>query len=613
MLFCPQAGGVGERCRAIRWNFCKSSKELDFDYRPSQLVRQAELHGVDWLAVRKGAHQGLHNDHSDARIAEKQMRRARHRGRRTRAERTQMAKLIPVIDLFAGPGGLGEGFSALGLPEGKPLFKICLSIEKDPFAHATLELRSFYRQFLGAEVPTEYYAVLRGEMSRDGLFELPKFAAEAERARAEAVMGELGDDGFPPQCVGRHIRRALGGSDTWVLIGGPPCQAYSIVGRSRRMGVKSYKPEEDERHYLYREYLRIIAEHWPSIFVMENVKGLLSAKVGGEEIFHQMLNDLASPSAVLKERRRGPRWRYRIYSLVRHSSMFDDFDGKPTDFVIPAEDYGIPQTRHRVILIGIRQDLGAVYPQVLQKKKLVPASAVLNGLPRLRAGLSRKEDSDATWRECIQEALLRRWLDSAHRTGGSEVFDLLLSTIANLAAPRKGRGGEFVPYDVAVDYMPGWFLDGRLGGVCNHSTREHIGKDLHRYLYAACFARVRQESPKLRDFPRDLLPNHRNVEEGIRQRHFADRFRVQVASRPATTVVSHIHKDGHYYIHYDPSQCRSLTVREAARLQTFPDNYFFCGPRTAQYIQVGNAVPPLLAREIAQVIGKVLAEAEIAD
>ena len=151
-----------------------------------------------------------------------------------------------------------------------------------------------------------------------------------------------------------------------------------------------------------------------------------------------------------------------------------------------------------------------------------------------------------------------------------------------------------------------WYVDERLNGVCNHETRAHIRKDLHRYFFAAVFARQNGRSPTLNDFPKELLPKHENVQLALNGSRFNDRFRVQISGRPSTTVVSHISKDGHYYIHYDPSQCRSLTVREAARLQTFPDNYFFEGNRTQQYHQVGDAVPPLLANKITEIVFNVL-------
>ncbi len=167
--------------------------------------------------------------------------------------------------------------------------------------------------------------------------------------------------------------------------------------------------------------------------------------------------------------------------------------------------------------------------------------------------------------------------------------------------PAAKRGGEFVACTPDIAYCADWFLDSRLHGVCNHSSRAHITKDLYRYFFAACYASVAHSSPQIAEFPTDLLPLHKNIPNAIlKHSMFLDRFRVQPWSRPATTVTSHISKDGHYYIHPDPKQARSLTVREAARLQSFPDNYLFTGPRTAQYIQVGNAVPPLLAREIAK-------------
>lgn len=140
--------------------------------------------------------------------------------------------------------------------------------------------------------------------------------------------------------------------------------------------------------------------------------------------------------------------------------------------------------------------------------------------------------------------------------------------------------------------------------MCQHEARSHMASDLARYLFSACFAHAWKYSPRLDAFPPRLLPNHINVQagRGTGAIPFNDRFRVQCRNEPATTIVAHIAKDGHYYIHYDPSQCRSLTVREAARLQTFPDNYFFAGNRTEQYTQVGNAVPPLLAYKLAQVV-----------
>ena len=159
-----------------------------------------------------------------------------------------------------------------------------------------------------------------------------------------------------------------------------------------------------------------------------------------------------------------------------------------------------------------------------------------------------------------------------------------------------------MPSVVLPPYKEDWFLDDRIGGVLNHASRPHMASDLRRYLFAAAYAKAFGRSPELKDFPKGLLPAHRNVSAPGKEAYFDDRFRVQVANRPATTITCHIAKDGHYYIHYDASQCRGLTVREAARVQTFPDNYFFCGTRTAQYKQVGNAVPPLLARQIAQVV-----------
>jgi DNA (cytosine-5)-methyltransferase 1 len=172
----------------------------------------------------------------------------------------------------------------------------------------------------------------------------------------------------------------------------------------------------------------------------------------------------------------------------------------------------------------------------------------------------------------------------------------------------SSRGGAFLYGEVKPGALKTWYVDDNLGGVLNHETRTHMREDLHRYFFAASYARLFGVSPKLRDFPKVLLPDHTNVSDGVKGQLFSDRFRVQMDNVPSTTITSHISHDGHYYIHYDPYQCRSLTVREAARLQTFPDNYYFEGPRTRQYVQVGNAVPPLLAHQIAGLVAQVLAD-----
>jgi len=183
----------------------------------------------------------------------------------------------------------------------------------------------------------------------------------------------------------------------------------------------------------------------------------------------------------------------------------------------------------------------------------------------------------------------------------------ILKQISKLT-PNLSRGDDSFKLrsSPASAVLKKWFYDPQLKGAFNHSSRGHIPGDLRRYFFAACFAKVTGHSPNLANFPTALLPNHENIIDVVDNIQFADRFRVQLSGRPSTTITSHISKDGHYYIHFDPLQCRSLTVREAARLQTFPDNYYFMGPRTAQYQQVGNAVPPLFAFKIAEKVYRVI-------
>jgi len=500
---------------------------------------------------------------------------------------------IPIIDLFAGPGGLGEGFASVRGKGGTPFFRIALSIEKDPIAHRTLTLRAVFRLLRGTPDIRHYYRYIRGEIDETTFKSVPAVAAAFRHAEKEARCLELGKS--DERLVDSEIERALSGATTWVLIGGPPCQAYSLAGRARR--TRDEKFHEDEKHFLYREYLRIIRAHRPTVFVMENVKGLLSSRHSGNSMFEQIIKDLSSPADNLE---------YEIRSFVKRGTSETLI---PTDFVIHAERYGIPQSRHRVILLGVMKRQGGAQHQLLSKvSRPVTVRHAIDDLPRIRSRLSRG-DSIAAWRQAVSKST--SYLNGWKAEYAEEVVEAM-KHFAD-AATSISSGAPFIPRKYKkmprASELQRWLRDRSVGGICQHEARSHMEKDLSRYLFLASYAHVHGRFPRLDAFPPKLLPDHVNVRQGSdndRPIPFRDRFRVQCRNEPATTVVSHIAKDGHYYIHYDPSQCRSLTVREAARLQTFPDNYFFSGTRTEQYIQVGNAVPPLLAFKMGQVVRNLL-------
>ncbi|MEJ0031557.1 MAG: DNA (cytosine-5-)-methyltransferase [Bacteroidota bacterium] len=489
--------------------------------------------------------------------------------------------------------------------KGKRAFKIALSIEKEYFAHQTLTLRSFFRQFEVGGVPDDYYQLLKGKITLDELYDRwPKQAKFAKEEAWQATLGD-GENANSSTEVDQRISRALKGNQNWLLIGGPPCQAYSIVGRSRRRET-ILNEKTDERVGLYKQYLRILAVHNPAVFIMENVKGLLSAETKESPVFGRILNDLSNPvKAYLTDfnEKKGKLQcpGYKIYSLVVKAREFD-LDENPVfhqkDFIIKAEKHGIPQTRHRVILLGIRRSLDLV-PGILQDEDEVPISKVLAGLPKLRSSLTREVDGVDAWKDALSDLVRDGILSQVDRDVKEEIRNQLLK----VTTPQQGFGADYIPSsNIGIKYESDWFLDEQIEGVCNHFSRGHMRSDLLRYFFIACFGKVHGVSPKLSDLPPRLLPDHENVDQGIKEKKFADRFRVQLSNKPSKTITSHISKDGHYYIYPDPTQCRSLTVREAARIQTFPDNYFFCGPRTAQFIQVGNAVPPLLARRLADIV-----------
>ncbi len=477
-----------------------------------------------------------------------------------------MRSSVPVVDLFAGPGGLGEGFSRVKVGS-RTVFKTVISVEKDPYAHMTLSLRAFYRHFAlkGKRLPDQYWNVLRATSKKDKEAAWSKLKQHAawNQVKREALCLELGKHN---NRIRRKITKALGIKKRqrshlrFVLIRGPPCQAYSLVGRSRMQNHDGKK--KDPRHFLYKEYLAIIRKYKPAIFVMENVKGLNTALVEGRPILPEIIRDLEAAG-------------YELSSLVDKRA---DAPASGLDYLIRSERFGVPQTRHRVIIVGKRigSSVGSIGVLVPEDKPVTVRSAI-GTLPKL-AGLDSGEP---------------RPINALEKTGAQYLEHV--SRRRGMPAPLA----KFIkPPSAAFKNV-----------ILNHEARSHMASDLVRYRWWAKRAKKLGRSPTIDEIPeRDrkrLLPNHANLASG-RADKFVDRFKVQVAGKPSGTITSHISKDGHYYIHYDPTQARSFSVREAARIQTFPDDYFFIGNRTQQYHQVGNAVPPYLAYKIGQVVAKAL-------
>jgi DNA (cytosine-5)-methyltransferase 1 len=631
-----------------------------------------------------------------------------------------------IIDVFAGPGGLGEGFSSYKDNSGNFPFQIKISVEMEECAHKTLRLRAFTRYFTHNNIPLPdiYFDYISGKNKLLGKllefrswvlnnqtvtendkrdwdlispeFYCPKEFKEAkrlykedwseiilaiEKAIYEARRMTLGPD---EKDIHKAIKEQVTKNTPTILIGGPPCQAFSTVGRSRRKGHVTnnvvtnedapavWDQDNDGRTWLYKEYIKIINDFKPEIFVMENVRGMLSAKVEGKNgekvhVWKQIFSDLNKPSNVLGKK--SSKLEYDIYSLATDSNFTGYTDElikiNSADFVLNAKHYGIPQARERVILLGVRKNVSKALSKdfvamlsKIDKQQQTHVSDAIGDLPILRSGVGRQEHlfngADSPKKSCVTKAdefnfwnnELKKKLNNVivrlqespirHQQKVWEILNIACAGHAELAKKSRNftdvTGKTFKSTNESinkffgltfsrlatctrskteyehVDQLKKWYApEGTKKLVLNHETRTQMDSDLCRYIYSSSYSlivpeegeRINPRLPELEEVGLDPK-GHKNKES------FLDRFRTQIWNKPATTITSHISKDGHYYIHPDPSQMRSFTVREAARIQTFPDNYFFEGPRTAQFIQVGNAVPPLLANKIAQKVHSAL-------
>jgi DNA (cytosine-5)-methyltransferase 1 len=506
-----------------------------------------------------------------------------------------------IVDLFAGPGGLGEGFASF-VEDGHAPFRIGISVEKEASAHRTLTLRAFLREYKArhGKLPAQFIDFHAGDVPEP---DWPQVDAEAWRlAIDEARALELGTE-IAATAIDSAIAELNAKYDGTILIGGPPCQAYSLVGRVRSRGKLGYVPEEDERHYLFREYIRVLDKLRPAAFVMENVKGMLSSTVESRLVFEMLMEDLSSLS-----KGHGHQYELRAIRIENGRASLKEAM-RPSDFIVRSEEFGVPQRRHRVIIVGIRSDLAAktAGASIAVSGAARTVSDAIGTMPALRSGISRAADSAHQWRQEVVDAA--KFLAEIYVGKEDELLGSAFSLVARrMKKEAPGcRTASWLPegYGTSNDELLRWLERPDLRAIAQHETRGHMASDLSRYLFASVFGTVHGYSPKAADFPLVLSPDHRSWHSGV----FNDRFRAQLADETSTTVTSHISKDGHYFIHPDPIQCRSLTVREAARLQTFPDDYLFMGNRTQQYVQVGNAVPPFLARQIATLVHESLTNA----
>lgn len=411
------------------------------------------------------------------------------------------------LDLFAGAGGLSEGFVRAG-------FEPIAHVEMDVAACFTLKTRVAYHWLKKNNKLNIYTQYLNNEISREEFYDkIP------ESVLSSVLNYEISEENL--QAIFSKIDDMLEGNHLDLIVGGPPCQAYSLAGRSR----SENKMVGDKRNYLYKLYAEFLKRYKPECFVFENVVGLLSAK-DEDGTLH----------------------------LENMRKLFKDC-GYSTEFqILNASDYGVLQNRKRIILIGRYGEHKDFYPKIPTIENKHKVGELFCDLPSIKAG----------------EGVVT-------------------------SVPTKAYSGKYL-YESGIkeyDFEP----------VTFHQARPHTEQDLE--IYRIVVERWNKEKERIAytDLP-ERLRTHKNTKS------FLDRFKVVAGNLPYTqTVVAHICRDGHYYIHPDIKQNRSLTPREAARIQTFPDNYYFESvsgkpSRTLAYKQIGNAVPVCLAYSVAKALRK---------
>ena len=407
-------------------------------------------------------------------------------------------KTYTFIDLFAGAGGLSEGFIQAG-------FEPVAHVEMDPYAAQTLETRTAYYYLKYSGQLDIYYDYLRNSISRE---ELMRHIPEKHM---KSVFCETMSDKTLPKLFSSidELCKTSGIEKVDVIIGGPPCQAYSLVGRAQSSHMET-PMKDDPRNNLYKLYGRFLTHYQPKMFVFENVMGIETANNG-------------------KTWKNIQKYLKRVgYDIECHEQN--------------SKDFGVLQNRRRMIIVGWLKESRLKYPSFPKEEVTAVVNDLFCDLPKLCPG-----ESSGTYAE-----------------------------------------------DAASDYVSATAIRVPEDVLTLHESRPNKERDIRIYIRAIELWNNGHKRLNYNDLP-DKLKTHRN------RSSFLDRFKVVEGDESCChTMLAHISKDGHYFIHPDISQHRSITVREAARIQSFPDSYFFEGPRTAQFVQIGNAVPPMMAKGIGE-------------
>lgn len=376
---------------------------------------------------------------------------------------------MPIVDLFSGPGGLAEGFTAFRSPKGRRRYRVALSVEKDRSAYQTLRLRAFLRQFT-ASYPPEYYDFLNGLSPKEPDWN-DLYPKQWKGACYETCQLELGTPTAQAILEQRIARIREGQHGRTVLLGGPPCQVYSVAGRARNAGKSGYDPDRDDRQLLYKPYVQVLSQLQPVIAVMENVKGMISARRNGKSVFAEVTNSL---------RHAGGRDSYRLFALAAQSGNYLwDEELVPKDFLVHSEEFGVPQARHRVFIVCIRKDIAESLPETClprldRQDSTVSVRDVISDMPKLRSRLSQNDDP-ASWQDTVRGAYQlvlqnQPTMSREQRTQFQTALDRALDTAVGTAPPwREARGGLNLPQSCPCD-LRNWIFDDKIEMLPNNET-----------------------------------------------------------------------------------------------------------------------------------------------